>query len=184
MLARTLVYFAYLLKTSEHYTQTKRFFYNLIENPQSRMKSYFDIFMVCLVMLSVFFLVYNVEHALTETGEFFEQFVVVVFIVEYLLRAWLYSDSHRIIIEEYEKAKYLNTRFSLFKSLRRIIGKKFEYMLSLFAIIDLLAILPSYRPLRILRILVICDSTMSTSGLSNSAVPFSLLVIKWLFFKG
>jgi voltage-gated potassium channel len=73
MLARTLVYFAYLLKTSEHYTQTKRFFYNLIENPQSRMKSYFDIFMVCLVMLSVFFLVYNVEHALTETGEYFEQ---------------------------------------------------------------------------------------------------------------
>ena len=155
MLARTIVYLAYLLKTSPRYTQTKRFFYNLLEDPQSRMKSYFDIFMICLVMLSVFFLVYNVEHELTETGELFEKCVVVVFIIEYLLRAWLYSDSHRIIIEEYEKAKYLNAHFSLFKSLKRVLGKKLEYMLSLFAIIDLLAILPSYRPLRILRVLLI-----------------------------
>ena len=74
-------------------------------------------------MLSVFFLVYNVEHTINEVGEFFEQFVVIVFITEYLLRAWLYSDSHRIIIEEYEKAKYLDTHFSLFKSLKRVFGK-------------------------------------------------------------
>ncbi|MCK5189810.1 MAG: ion transporter, partial [Methylococcales bacterium] len=155
MLARSTIYLAYLLKTSVRYKRAKLFFYNLIENPQSQLKSYFDIFMICLVMLSVFFLVYNVEHAINEVGEFFEQFVVAVFITEYLLRAWLYSDSHRIIIEEYEKAKYLDTHFSLFKSLKRVFGKKLKYMLSLFAIIDLLAILPSYRPLRILRILLI-----------------------------
>ena len=29
----------------------------------------------------------------------------------------------------------------------------------------------------------ICDSTIKTNGFSSSAVPFSLLVIKWLFFK-
>ena len=155
MLSKSIVYFAYLLKTSVHYTQAKHFFYNLLENPQSRIKSYFDIFMICLVMLSVFSLVYNVEHTLNETGELFEQFVVVIFISEYLLRAWLYSDTHRIIIEEYEKAKYLNTNLSLFRVLKQVLAKKLQYMLSFFAIIDLLAILPSYRPLRILRILLI-----------------------------
>ena len=155
MFSRAFVYFAYLLKTSDRYTDIKGFFYDLLENPDSKRKSYFDIFMICLVMLSVFFLVYSVEHDLNETGEFFEQGVVFVFISEYLLRAWLYSDSHRIIIEEYEKAQYLNAHFSLFSTLRKVIAKKLEYMFSLFAIIDLLAILPSYRPLRILRILLI-----------------------------
>ena len=155
MFSRLIVYFAFLLKTSVHYTQTKHFFYNLIENPQSRVKSYFDVFMICLVMLSVFSLVYSVEHELGEKIEFFEQFVVTVFISEYLLRIWLYSDSHLTIIEEYEKSEYLNRPFKLGNTLKRVCFKKLEYMFSFFAIIDLLAILPSYRPLRILRILLI-----------------------------
>lgn len=155
MFTRSIVYFAYLLKTSKYYTQAKQFFYNLLENQQSRMKSYFDIFMIGLVMLSVFLLVYSVEHTLSDAGEVFERLVVFIFIAEYVIRAWLYSDSHRIIINEYEKAQYLNVRFSLFNALRLVIGKKLKYMLTPFAIIDLLAILPSYRPLRILRILLI-----------------------------
>ena len=71
MLSRLVIYFAYFLKSSDSYGRTKQFFYDLIENPQSRMKSYFDIFMICLVMVSVFLLVYNVEHQLSEMGEFF-----------------------------------------------------------------------------------------------------------------
>lgn len=155
MLTRTIVYFAYFLKRNKHYKQSKLFFYNLLENPESRMKSYFDLFMICLVMLSVLFLVYSVDHTLNEIGEYFEQGVVIVFISEYLLRAWLYSDSHKIIIEEYEKAQYLEYHFSLLKALKTIISKKICYMFSFFAVIDLLAILPSYRPLRILRVLLI-----------------------------
>ncbi len=155
MFAKTIVSFAYLLQTSGRYKQGKRFFYNLLENPQSKMKSSFDVFMICLVMLSVFFLVYSVEHQLNETVEFFEQCVVSVFITEYLLRGWLYSNSHQIIISEYEKAEYLNTHFKLLKTLGKVLKKKLSYVFSLFAIIDLLAILPSYRPLRILRILLI-----------------------------
>lgn len=155
MLAKPLVYFAYLLKSSTFYQQSKQFFYRLLEDPKSQLKSYFDIFMIFLVMLSVCFLVYGVEHKLSRLGELFEQCVVTVFISEYLLRAWLYSDSHRIIIKEYERAEYLNTHFSLLKTLKKVLNTKLEYMFSFFAIIDLLAILPSYRPLRILRILLI-----------------------------
>lgn len=155
MFTRSIVYFAYFLKTSKKYTQVKRFFSNALENSQSRMKSYFDIFMVCLVMLSVFLLVYNVEHSLNKAEEFFEQCVVFIFIIEYLLRFWLHSDSHLIIIKEYERADYLNVHFSLFRAFKHVIVKKFEYIFSILAIIDLLAILPSYRPLRILRVLLI-----------------------------
>ncbi len=155
MLARSIIYIAYLLKTSVRYKQVKSFFYDLLENPNSRKKSSFDIFMICIVMLSVFFLVYNVEHAVNEKIELFERFVVIIFISEYLLRAWLYSDSHRIIIDEYEKSAYLNSPFKLTSTLMQVCLKKLEYMFSFFAIIDLLAILPSYRPLRMLRILLI-----------------------------
>ena len=88
-------------------------------------------------------------------ASFFEQIIVAIFIVEYLLRIWLYSDSHLLVIKEYEKTDYLGIPFSLFKMTHKVIIKKLEYVFSLFAIIDLLAILPSYRPLRILRILLI-----------------------------
>ncbi|MCK5830913.1 MAG: NAD-binding protein [Methylococcales bacterium] len=155
MLTRIIVYFAYFLKRNKHHTKTKQFFYNLLENSESKMKSYFDAFMICLVMLSVFFLVYSVEHTLNEASEWLEQFVIFIFITEYLLRGWLYSDTHRMIIKEYEKADYLNIKFSLFKTFKKIVGKKLRYIFSFFAIIDLLAILPSYRPLRILRVLLI-----------------------------
>ena len=35
MLTRLIVYVAYFLKTSPYYRNTKRFFYNLLENPDS-----------------------------------------------------------------------------------------------------------------------------------------------------
>lgn len=155
MISRVIIYYAYFLKSSDRYRSCKHFFHRLLDDPDSRMKQNFDLFMICLVMLSVFVLVYNVEHRVSAIGEYIEQGVVTVFIVEYLLRLWLYSDSHLILIEEYEKSQYLKLRFSLIKALKRVIGKKLQYMISPFAVIDLLAILPSYRPLRILRIFLI-----------------------------
>ncbi|MGR9115304.1 MAG: NAD-binding protein [Gammaproteobacteria bacterium] len=155
MLTRLLVFFAYLLKTSERYRKAKSFFFNLLENPQSKLKSYFDIFMIMLVMGSIFSLIYEVDHGVDATSEAIELIVVSIFVAEYLLRGWLYSDTHLIILEHYEKAKYLNIRFDLTKALRTALGKKIEYMLSPLALIDLLAILPSYRPLRILRVFIL-----------------------------
>ena len=152
MLTRLIVFFAYWLKASERYRNAKVFFYNLLENPQSRLKSYFDIFMIMLVMTSIFALIYEVDHGTGPVTEVIEYVVVGIFVAEYLLRGWLYSDSHKIILERYEKAKYLNVRFRLGKAVAAAIAKKIEYLLSPLALIDLLAILPSYRPLRILRV--------------------------------
>ncbi len=155
MLARILVYIAYFFKNSERYQRSKRFFYDLLENPKSKNKTRFDLFMITLVMISVSSLVYQVEHEMGEWGVWLEYFVVTVFIIEYLLRLWVYSDSHRLIIDYYEHCEYLSIRFSVFKAIRKVIRYKLEYVFSPAAIIDLLAILPSYRSVRILRIFLI-----------------------------
>jgi voltage-gated potassium channel len=155
MLTRLVIYFAYFLKTSKRYQSTKLFFYNLLENPNSRLKSYFDVFMICLVMLSVFLLIYEVDHQLGEGEVLFEHCVIGLFIVEYLLRGWLYSDSHKIIVEQHEKSEYLNIPFRIGKVARMIIAEKIKYVFTPLALIDLLAILPTYRPLRVMRVFLL-----------------------------
>lgn len=155
MLTRLLVLIASFLHYSAHYQRSKRFFYNLLENPNSQLKANFDIVMIVLVLFSVFLLIYEVDTPLTALERNFERGLVLVFIVEYLLRCWLYNDSHKIVLEHYEKTQYLNIPFRLHSVVWRIFVKKLEYMASPLALIDLLAILPSYRPLRILRVLLI-----------------------------
>jgi voltage-gated potassium channel len=155
MLVRLLVYFANFFASSLRYQRTKRFFYEVLENPNSRMKAYFDMFMIGLVMASVVLLIYEVDTPLTRMDMLFEEGIVLIFALEYLLRAWLYNDSHKIIIEYYEHTQYLKIPFRFSKAMRLVIAKKIEYMFTPLAIIDLLAILPSYRSLRILRVFLI-----------------------------
>ena len=155
MLSKLIVYAAYYLKASERYKNSKLFFYNVLENPRSPIKGYFDLLMIALIVLSIFFLLYDVEHEAGAMGGYFEQTILVIFACEYLLRLWLYSDTHIIILEEHERALYLNIEFSIRAAIKKAVLKKVEYIFSPYAIIDLLAILPSYRPLRILRIFLI-----------------------------
>lgn len=147
---------AYSIEASSRYHRFKEFCRTLLEYQHSRLKFYFDIFMVVLVVISVFFLLYEVKnpdgHPFLDA---FVQFSLVVFIIEYLLRFWIYSDSHKIFLERYDYAINNNLPFSLPRTLLVILKKKGEYIVSPLAIIDLLAILPSYRPLRFLRIFLL-----------------------------
>ncbi len=145
----------YDLEASARYKRIKRFFYDLLENPRSRQRSWFDVFMIVLVLSSVYLLIYEVGNDLGAFGFYFEVFAVSVFIVEYLLRLWLYNDSHRIVIDHYEKSQFVDRPFRLGPPLREILAKKWEYATTPMAIIDLLAIIPSYRPLRFLRIFLL-----------------------------
>ena len=153
MLTRLIIHIAYSLQLSLTYLRGKQFFHNLLENPNSVIKSYFDVFMICLVMFNVFLLIREVNTPLTEAEMIFEDVLVSIFITEYLLRVWLYRDTHKIILEAYEKATYLGIPFNLAHATKVIISTKLEYMLSPLALIDLLAILPGYRPLRMYRML-------------------------------
>lgn len=150
------VRFAYFLDASIGYHRAKEFCRTLLESQHSKLKFYFDIFMVLLVVLSVLFLLYEVKN--TDSLPFldtFAQFSLIIFIIEYLLRFWIYSDSHKIFLELYEHATNNNLPFSLRRTLFAIINKKLQYIFSPLAIIDLLAILPSCRPLRFLRIFLL-----------------------------
>lgn len=178
ILTRACVRCAYLLKHSRRYRRLKNFAFELLEDPQSSLKSYFDMFMIGVVIASVSLLVYQVEHQTGVWSEYFEQVVVTIFIGEYLLRAWLSSDIHQTVIEHYEKSRYLNLRFKSFPVVKEIIRDKLKFAVSPFAIIDLLAILPSYRPLRILRIFLIFR-LFKLFRYSNSIKVFAdVLVIK------
>ena len=147
---------AYFIEASEPYHRTKEFCRTLLEYQHSKLKFYCDIFMVTLVVISVFFLLYEVKHP---DGLFFLdtfiQFSLVIFIIEYLLRFWIASDTHKIFLDRYEYAINNNLPFSLLRTLLAIVKKKLDYVFSPLAIIDLLAILPSLRPLRFLRIFVL-----------------------------
>ncbi|WP_263833777.1 potassium channel protein [Sulfurospirillum oryzae] len=151
-----LVRFAYFLDASPKYHRSKEFCKALLEAQHSKLKFYFDIFMVLLVVFSVLFLLYEVKnpegHAYLDM---FVQFSLIVFVIEYLLRFWIYSDSHKIFLEHYEQATNNDLPFSLRRTLFAIVKKKLAYIFSPLAIIDLLAILPSYRPLRFLRIFLL-----------------------------
>ena len=69
--------------------------------------------MICLVLFSVFLLIYEVDTQLTRIDMLFEHVVIILFIIEYLLRAWLYNDVHEIILEHYEKAELFKFSFSI-----------------------------------------------------------------------
>lgn len=154
-ISRYLIQHAYRLENSSRYQAIKRAAYNLLENPRSRSKAWFDVFMVMLVISSVILLIFDVRNDIGFWGEAFEDLVVTVFIIEYLLRMWLWNDNRKIFIEQFERAELLGRRFSLWPSLRAVLGAKWDYMRTPMAVIDLLAIIPSYRPFRILRLFLL-----------------------------
>lgn len=145
----------YDMAASDRYMGLKRWFYDLLENPKAPIRPYFDIFMIGLVLSSVWLLIYEVKNDLGQFSDLFEKFAVSVFILEYLLRFWIFNDSHKLIIELYEKAEFIKQPFRLWPALWRALIAKLRYVVQPLAIIDLLAIIPSYRPLRFLRIFLL-----------------------------
>ncbi|MRI59265.1 MAG: potassium transporter TrkA [Epsilonproteobacteria bacterium] len=154
--SQLLVDFAFLLDNSPTYNKVKRFFRNLLTNDDYKYKRYFDYFMIFLILSSVVIIIEEVKTPISKWLYYYDvYFVTGVFIVEYLLRLWVYNDIHKIIIEEFENSVFLEREFDTKKVLKEIIRSKLEYILSPLSIIDLLAILPSYREVRILRIFVL-----------------------------
>jgi len=155
-ITQKIVALAFFLDSSKHYRAYKNFIYNILENADSRFKHYFDLAMIFVILSSVSILLYDVKHE-TPTWLFYYDFYLVttIFLLEYLSRIWVYSDFHTIIIRHYEESQFLNKPFDLKAPLREFVSDKLKYMLSLGAIIDLLAIIPTYHPFRVLRIFII-----------------------------
>ncbi|WP_353662428.1 ion transporter [Hydrogenimonas sp. SS33] len=156
LFVKYLVAFSYYLESAPRYKRVKRFFNNLLNNDDYPYKKYFDLFMVFIILSSVIILVEDVHHHVAKFLEWYDLYVVtVIFIVEYLLRLWVYGDIHKIVIARYEEAEFFEKEFSLKNLFSEIFALKWEYVTSIPAIIDLIAILPSYRELRVLRVFVL-----------------------------
>ncbi len=152
-----IIRLAYALDSSPRYQRARRLAYDLLENPDSTLRQGFDLFMMALVISSVGLLVYD-SHEQVELGywgRLFEDFTIAVFILEYLCRFWLAGSIHETLIRDFEQAEDLGQPWHPGHSLKKIFRAKWQYVTSPLAIIDLLAIVPAWRPLRFLRIFLL-----------------------------
>ena len=151
-----LVQSAYFLQSWLPYRRTKQFVYNLLENDSYRYKKYFDYFMIAIILSSVTILVTDVTQKLPRWLIGYDRYIVTtIFICEYLLRMWVYSDIHKRVIEAYEEHLLFDSPLSLRALAWRILRDKWRYITTPSAIIDLIALLPSYREIRILRVFIL-----------------------------
>ncbi len=153
---RLIVYFALLLYHSRRYKKAKQFARDLLFDQNNIYKKYFDLTIIFLVITSVFILIYEVKHEVPRWLDNYDiYFVSIVFAIEYMLRLWVHNDLSVMIINEYNDAKFLGKDFNVFRVLKKGLYQKLKYMITPSAIVDLLAILPAYRPLRILRVFIL-----------------------------
>jgi len=156
MFIKSIVNFAYLLGNSSRYLSLKSFFRNILLNSDYKYKRYFDSFMIILIIISISILVYEVKIPVPYWVDFFDIYIVTtIFLIEYVLRFWVYNDWHTTVIREFEESDFLGKPFILWKPTKEVLKGKIAYLLSPPALIDLLAILPVYRPIRVLRIFVL-----------------------------
>ena len=153
---KAIIDFSFFLDESKRYNSVKNFFKRLLEDQNYRYGKYFNYLMIFLIISSVIIIIDEVKHPIEGWLIFYDLYVVTgFFIVEYILRFWVYNDIHKIIIEEFQESVFLERKFNFFNVAKKIISKKVEYITSPLAIIDIFAILPSFRELRILRIFVL-----------------------------
>jgi voltage-gated potassium channel len=131
------------IDSSTRYQKTKSFFRSLLEDVNYPYKKYFDAFMILLIILSIAILILGKSGKIPEWFVSFDLYVVTsVFALEYLLRMWISHDIHRAIVQSSTKKLGYGD----------IVKSKLRYMLSLPALIDLVAIFPKFRIIRLLKL--------------------------------
>lgn len=123
-----------------------------MENPHGRLRQSFDYSMITIVCSSVFLLLYNVGHDLPTYALIIERITIGIFITEFLLRAWLFSHSHNLIIDIAERARIHGLTLRWWPILMRLIQQKIHFLHRPMVIIDLLAMLPSYHAVEFLAV--------------------------------
>ncbi len=150
-LKKRLLHYAYALEASSKYKYYKKSVYEVLEDNGSIRKRYFDFFMIFLVLTTILILILEIKNTLPPIVYVYENIAVLIFIVEWLARFWVSSNAHVEVIELHEQYE-LDHKDVDFKTLfNAALKTKLDFVISPMSIIDLLAILPSYRPLRVLR---------------------------------
>jgi len=135
------------LKKSRAYQGKKQFFRELLENRETSYTRYFDSFMVTLIVLSLFTLVLSKTYNVPSWVLFIDMYLIsLIFLMEYLIRFWIFSDVHKVVLEHQKRES------SLFVTLFAVVKNKSSYIFSLTGIIDVLAIIPQFRIIRLLKL--------------------------------
>jgi len=147
---------ALFLRQSKRYRSSKAYIGELLNGTSNPYKKYLDTFIIFLIVTSVFILVYEVTNPVPIWLDYYDfYFVSFVFFIEYMLRLWVYNDISQKIVDDYRDAQFVHRDFKLWPVIKEGLKEKFQYMITPAAIVDLLAIFPAYRPLRVLRIFVL-----------------------------
>ncbi len=156
MFTKLIINFAFYLQTSKNYQSRKHFFTNLLQNNKYKYKKYLDIFMVLLIFTSVAVLIREVKHPIHDYMFYFNSYVIsIVFFIEYLLRFWIHSSISKIIVDRAEHDSFLARPTNLLKAFKKIMQVKLSYVFSVTAIIDILAVMPFFHELRLLRLFIL-----------------------------
>lgn len=141
-----IVKLSHKIDGSVRYQKTKSFFRALLEDVNYPYKKYFDVFMIVLIVISISILIMSKSGKIPEwLVEFDLYFVTAVFALEYLLRLWISHDIHKYIVSTTSSESRNERYWTVFKS-------KLRYMISLPALIDLIAIFPKFRIIRLLKL--------------------------------
>jgi len=151
-----LVSFFVFLSRSQKYVDFKNRVRDTLENPNNIYKKYIDYILIFLILTSVAIMIYNVSNPIPFWLEFYAiYFTSFIFLIEYLVNFWIYTDIHKDIKKATKDAKIIGREPDYKSIVKRAIRKKLIYIVTPLAIIDLLAILPAYRAFRFLRIFVL-----------------------------
>jgi len=151
-----LLSIALRLRASKRYKEAKAYIWELLNGTGNPYKKYLDTFIIFLIVTSVFILVYEVTNPVPIWLDYYDfYFVSFVFFIEYILRLWVHNDLSQYIVDEYRDSQFLHRDFELWPVLKHGLKEKLNYMVTPAAIVDLLAIFPAYRPLRVLRIFIL-----------------------------
>ncbi len=132
---------------SVKYQKIKSFFRSLLEDSNYPYKRYFDWFMIALIISSISILILSKSEKIPEWAVQFDlYFVTSIFALEYLLRLWVQHDIHKYIVSTSQ------TQQSGYKRYLPLLKSKLRYVLSLPALIDLIAIFPKFRIIRLLKL--------------------------------
>lgn len=151
-----IVRFAYAIQGFKRYQSIKNFFYSLLEAQTSPYSKYFNSFMIFLIFSSVFILIDEVKNDISLELQIFNDYIIsFFFLIEYLLRIWLYGSVSELIIKQYEKDQLLSRDLRIKSIIKKTFSLKFAYIRSPSAIIDFLAIMPFFHELRLLRLFIL-----------------------------
>lgn len=134
------------LDSSVRYQKIKSFFRSLLEEVNHPYKKYFDAFMIVLIVLSISILILGKSEKVPQwLIDFDLYFITAIFALEYLLRVWISQDRYNYSVSSETELSYSERFWSVARS-------KLRYMVSLPALIDLIAIFPKFRIVRLLKL--------------------------------